>query len=299
MLSMHEQQSNMPPPISREAAFSFDKLQLAERMRITAGTLLLGSMVVASCILWLRPGAEGARGLSALVMLAIFLSATISNIAGFAFAAIAGGSVLHLVQDPVEAVKVLIVASIAIQGYSVFTLRHAIQWRQLLPFLFGGVLMLPAGIYLLLHASARAYAQGMGAFLVLYALYMLLRGRPAVYRGSAIIDAAAGALGGITGGVAGFPGAFVTIWCGMRGWDKNSQRAVYQPYILGMQLMTILGLQFAGYAHSYDFQLLQYVPAALLGAYCGLVIFKHLNDKHFNIVIYALLMISGLTLIAK
>jgi uncharacterized membrane protein YfcA len=276
-----------------------DRLQPVERMRIATGALLAGTMAIACFVLWLPPDAESTRGLRAMVMLAIFLSATVSNIAGFAFSAIAGGSVLHLIHDPVEAVKVMIVASIAIQSYSVFTLRRTIEWRALLPFLLGGVAMLPAGLYLLLHASAGAYLKGMGAFLLLYALVMLLRGRPAVCRGSAIIDAAAGALGGITGGLAGFPGAFVTIWCGMRGWDKNRQRALYQPFILAMQLLALLGLQFAGHAHSYDLLLLEYVPAALLGAYCGLVIFKRLNDRHFNLVIYALLMVSGLTLIAK
>ena len=34
----------------------------------------------------------------------------------------------------------------------------------------------------------------------------------------------------------------MTIWCSMRGWDKQQQRAVYQPYILAMQLLTIICL---------------------------------------------------------
>ena len=62
-------------------------------------------------------------------------------------------------------------------------------------------------------------------------------------RGNAWRDAPAGALGGIAGGLGGFPGAFVTIWCSMRGWDKLRQRAVYQPYILAMQLVTIACLR--------------------------------------------------------
>jgi uncharacterized membrane protein YfcA len=261
--------------------------------------LLLGILAPAFLVIWQLSGATGARNIDAAVMLAIFLSATVSSIAGFAFSAIASGSILHLVDNPVEAVKAMIAASIVIQTYSVYTLRRSIQWQGLLPFLLGGVLTIPAGIHLLLHASLAAYWNGMGAFLVLYAVIMLLRKRPPVYRGNALVDAATGALGGITGGAAGFPGAFVTIWCGMRGWDKNRQRAVYQPYILAMQLMTIFGLEFAGHAHSYDLKLLQYAPATLLGAYCGLVIFKRLNDRHFNLVIYAFLLISGATLLAK
>ncbi len=277
------------------------------KMRAVPSASMLGprwlvpaAIAVMACLAWLlAPGMAGRHGVSALVMLSIFVSATLSNIAGFAFSAIAGGTVLHLVDDPVQAVKVLIVSSIAIQSYSVIMLWRTIRWRELLPFLLGGALTLPAGIYLLLNSPAAAYWQGMGAFLVVYALIMLFRKHPARYRGSTLIDAASGALGGITGGAAGFPGAFVTMWCAMRGLDKNRQRAVYQPYILAMQLMAMCGLDFAGRAQSYDVSLLQYAPAALLGAYCGLVIFKQLNDRYFSIAVYLLLMLSGLTLIAK
>lgn len=76
---------------------------------------------------------------------------------------------------------------------------------------------------------------GMGVGLVCYGLYMLMR-RPARLGSgpSPTADALAGALGGLTGPLAAFPGAGVTIWCSMRGWDKVGQRAVYQPYILLM-----------------------------------------------------------------
>src|ERR1017187_4277061 len=84
--------------------------------------MLVGTAAIACVLFWPPSGAEGTRGVSALVMLSIFLSATISNIAGFAFSAIAGGSILHLINNPVEAVKVLIVSSIAIQAYSVLVL---------------------------------------------------------------------------------------------------------------------------------------------------------------------------------
>ncbi|MDB5374602.1 MAG: sulfite exporter TauE/SafE [Belnapia sp.] len=49
----------------------------------------------------------------------------------------------------------------------------------------------------------------------------------------------AGAVGGITGGPAAFPAALVVIWCGLLGWPKIRQRAVFQPYILVMQVATL------------------------------------------------------------
>ncbi|HSQ03549.1 MAG TPA: sulfite exporter TauE/SafE family protein [Burkholderiales bacterium] len=296
---------NRPDPVCgkqvhelpEEAAASvIDRLSAATRRN----WMLIACCAAILCfIVWLPASLHARPQASALVMLCIFASATISNIAGFAFSAIAGAGILHLVKDPVEAVKVMIVASVAIQSYSVYMLRRTIEWRLLTPFLLGGVTFLPAGIYLLVSASADAYWKGMGVFLVLYAVVMMLRRNPHSFAGNPWIDAAAGALGGITGGAAGFPGAFVTIWCGMRGWDKNRQRAVYQPFILVMQLAALLGIELAGRMQSYDVSLLEYVPAALLGAYCGLRIFRKLSDRHFSMAIYALLMVSGVALVTK
>ena len=36
----------------------------------------------------------------------------------------------------------------------------------------------------------------------------------------------------------------------MRGWDKLRQRAVYQPYILAMQVVTLICLRWASPGHA-------------------------------------------------
>ena len=116
--------------------------------------------------------------------------------------------------------------------------------------------------------------------------------------GGWLSDFVAGAAGGITGGLAAFPGAFVTIWCGMRGWDKNRQRALYQPYILLMQLFALAMLGSAGAWNGSDLALLGYAPAALLGAYAGLQLFRGMTDHQFSVALYLLLIVSGAALIA-
>ena len=44
-------------------------------------------------------------------------------------------------------------------------------------------------------------------------------------------------------------------------------------------------------------QLVAFVPAALLGAWCGLRIFKRLSDRQFEFVVNALLIASGIGLV--
>jgi len=229
----------------------------------------------------------------------IFIASCLSSTVGFAFSALAGACVLHLVSDPVEAVQIMMVASIAIQAYCVMGLLQTISWKACAPFLIGGIVMMPAGIYLLFEVHHHTYAVAMGSGLTVYGTYMLF-GRPVSIRaGGAFANALAGALGGLTGPLAAFPGAFVTIWCGMRGWDKATQRSIYQPYILVMQIVTLMGLTCVGGRISFGTELLAYTVPAVAGAYLGLSVFQKLSDSQFQKLVSVALVVAGLALALK
>jgi uncharacterized protein len=230
---------------------------------------------------------------------AIFLSALVSSVAGFAFSAIAGSALSYLKIEPVRAVQMMVVCSIATQLYAVWNIRDSIRWRSLLPMVGAGAMTIPLGVWLLLHADALVYAAGLGIFLTAYGGYIAFRRESSGIRGSRWHDAAAGALGGLAGGLAGIPGAPVTIWCAMRGWDKLTQRAVYQPYILAMQIVAIaclrwLAPQHLGIAHD-----LSLVPFALLGAVGGLAIFRLMSNRQFQVAVSVLLVVSGIGLLVR
>jgi uncharacterized membrane protein YfcA len=234
-------------------------------------------------------------------MIAVFAASIVSSIAGFAFSALSGALLFHLMDSQVYAVHVMIVCSIAIQILSVATLWRTIQWRCLRIFLVGGLLGVPAGVYLLLHLPGTAYRAVIGGLLIVYGSYLLLRPPLRPLEAGRVSDACAGMLGGLTGGLAGFPGAFVTIWCGLKGWDKAHQRGVYQPFILAMQPVTLIAIHLMRPSSlpqaQLDWKVLAFVPAALLGAWFGLRIFRHLSDRQFDLVVNALLIASGLGLI--
>jgi len=231
----------------------------------------------------------------------ILIAATVSSTVGFAFSAIAGAMILHYVPNGVEAVQTMMTASIGIQAYSVAGLWRSIQWSRCAPFILGGVAALPAGIVLLLHLEPRVYALAIGAALAAYGLYMLLR-RPIVLKGGErrTADVLVGALGGITGPLAALPGTWLTIWCGLRGWDKVTQRAVYQPYILVMQLLGLGALALVKPQHGALFGAhLAYALPGLAGAVIGLRFFKWMTDRQFQRAIYIALIASGVALAVK
>ena len=79
-----------------------------------------------------------------MISLIIFFAALLSSTVGFAFSAIAGALILHYVTDGVEAVQIMMIASIGIQAYSVACLWCSIQWERCRPFMAGGVAPSPA-----------------------------------------------------------------------------------------------------------------------------------------------------------
>jgi uncharacterized membrane protein YfcA len=236
------------------------------------------------------------------VMTAVFLAAFVSSVGGFAFSAICGAILFRFIDNPIEVVELLMVCSIAGQSCMTWTLRRSITWRPLWLFLIGGLLGLPLGFYILLYSDAVIYTRSMGVVLVLYAAYMLFR-RPILWRRQhPLLDGLFGFVGGITGGAAAFPSAFVTIWCGMKGWDKERQRALYQPFILVLQISAIAILTLlhprGAIAPSLVLSSFAYLPAMLCGTILGTSCFRRLNERQFSLAVNTLLIISGVGLVA-
>jgi uncharacterized protein len=231
-------------------------------------------------------------------MAAIFVAALTSSIAGFAFSAICGAMLFHLLDDPLRVVEIMMICSIGGQALMVWSLRQHIRWRDLLAFLAGAGAGLPLGVYILLHSRPTLYVHAIGVLLVLYAGFMIFRRPIVVQRQHVLWDGLAGFLGGVTGGAAAFPGAFVTIWCGFKGWSKERQRGVYQPFILivqlaGLALLVAASLGAGG--RRFDVSGIEYLPAMLIGASCGMACFKWLNDRQFALSVNLLLIASGLS----
>jgi len=231
-------------------------------------------------------------------LVAIFAGSFAAGLAGFAFSATAGAILFHWVA-PLEAVPLLLVCSITTQLFSVASLWRTMQWRQCLPYLAGGLVGIPVGARLLENFNSHTFAAGFGLFLICYSIYMLLRPNLAFRAGSRFAEVAAGFAGGITGGATAFPGAIPTIWCNIRGLSKVEQRGIVQPFILLMQIATLvyfskMGILASGTWTSYIWCL----PAVIGGTWLGLKLFNRVDDVRFRRLILLFLLVSGATLMA-
>jgi uncharacterized protein len=180
-----------------------------------------------------------------IVNLAIYLTATfaaalVTGVAGFAFGLVAAAVWLHIL-TPIQTATLIVAFGLVVQGISVWKLRHALHWPRLWPFLFGAAFGVPLGVAILDWTGPDQVRVTVGAVLVLYSVYSLARpAMKAVKRGGAPADAGVGFLNGILGGLTGLAGILTTIWCGIRGWPKDEQRAVFQP--IGVAIFAMSGL---------------------------------------------------------
>ena len=253
----------------------------------------------AALVLWVLHESMGLTDRAALIAATVAIAALVASIVGFAFAALAGSAFAYLRVEPVHAVHTIVVCSIAIQLYAVWKIREAIRWRPLLPMVVAGSMTVPVGVWALRHVDSAVYAIGLGIFLSAYGGYTVLkracRARPA----NRWVDVAVGALGGLTGGLAGLPGPSVTIWCSLRGLDKLQQRATYQPFILAMQFVVLAFLHRHDMAAMLYFDDLRFVPFALVGGVAGFALFQSMTGRQFHAMTSLALVVSGIGLLTR
>ncbi len=225
------------------------------------------------------------------------LGAFASGLAGFAFGLIAFGLWLHVL-SPQVAGPLVIVASLFAQCLSILHVRRAFRFDLLWPFLVGGVIGTPIGVWLLAYADPLIVRRAMGTFLVAYAAFFLLRPpvKP-VHHGGRVADGGVGFIGGVMGGLAGLSGAIPTAWCALRGWNKDVSRAVYQPFNIAVQVAALPVLLSTGLlTRELGYYALISVPAMLVGVWFGLRIYMRLDEQKFRKLILWLLLASGISL---
>ena len=85
----------------------------------------------------------------------------------------------------------------------------------------------------------------------------------------------------------------------MRGWTKNEQRGVNQPFNMTILATALLAAGVAGLLdRTFWIWAVITVPVSLVGARIGLMLYGRVNDAAFRQLVLVLLGLSGLTLIA-
>jgi uncharacterized membrane protein YfcA len=216
---------------------------------------------------------------------------------GFAFALAATSIWLHRI-DPLHSAILATACGTLLHLTTLKPLWPHVNMSRLLPFVIGGVIGIPLGVYILAFTNGATLKIVLGTFLIVFGTYSLLApALPRITAGGRTLDGTVGFIGGILGGIGGYSGVLPTIWTQLRGWGKEAARAVYQPYVIVVQAITVAGIFLVAFDTMSLKLLAAVMPAVLLGTWIGWQLFGRLNDRRFRQALAVLLMASGLTLV--
>ncbi len=224
----------------------------------------------------------------------------VQGLSGFAFGLVSLG-VWAWSLSPSTAGPLVVFGSLLGQVLSVGTVRRSLDAARVLPFIAGGVFGVPLGVFMLRHVDPRGFKLAVGLVLVIWCPTMLVAGDVRrVTVGGRWADAVAGWIGGIMGGLGGLTGPAPTLWCALRGWDRDAQRAVFQSFNFVMQGVTMAAYLATGTIDGGTARLFAIVaPAMLVPTLIGARLYRRFSDAAFRRLILLLLTASGAVLVAS
>lgn len=224
----------------------------------------------------------------------------VQGLSGFAFGLVAM-SIWAWSVEPRLAASLAVFGALTGQVIAAVTVRRGFDWGRLTPFLAGGLVGVPIGLWLLPRLDVPLFKALLGTLLVVWCPAMLAAARlPRVTAGGRVGDVLAGTAGGVMGGVGGFAGAVPTLWCLLRGFERDTARAVVQNFNLAMLSVAFIGYLASGFVTLAMAPLLGLVAVAVLvPVLLGARVYIGLSEQAFRRIVLVLLTLSGIALLVS
>ena len=224
----------------------------------------------------------------------------VQGLSGFGFS-LCALSLWAWTLDPELAAVLSVFGALTGQLLAAFAVRRGFEAKDVLPFIAGGLLGLPLGLWLLPHVDTVVFRGFVGTLLAVWCPLMLVSPRlPRLRLGGRLADGVAGAAGGAMGPLGGFTGAVPTLWCTLRGYDRDLQRAVVQNFNLAMLAVTMASYLAGGMVQPPMWPPMAAVaPALLLPALLGMKVYVGIGPLAFRRIVLGLLTASGVAMLAN
>jgi uncharacterized membrane protein YfcA len=240
----------------------------------------------------------------AILLVVVFgaaLAGFIQGLSGFGFAMTAI-AIWAWVLDPKLTATLGVFGALSGQVFTAVSMRRRIEWKPVLPFLAGAIAGLPLGLWLLPRLDSTMFKAILGVLLVTLCPLMYFSARlPRIGRDEHHAgDVVAGALGGAMGGLGGSTGVVPTLWCTLRGFDKDHQRAVIQNFNLSALAITFASYLATGIVTRDMLPLFAVVvPAMILPVLAGRRVYLGISEAGFRKVVLGLLTLSGAAMVSS
>lgn len=235
-----------------------------------------------------------------LILVAIFLVAGfIQGLTGFGFGMVAM-SLSPLLINIKQANVLVTILSLLISIFVTWSVRHAVDFRRILPIFFGAIIGVPIGIYLLKVLQPKIIKIILGIILITFSTYSIFRKEESIRHIRRRWAFPVGILSGILNGVINMGGPPVIIYTYYQEWDKDSIKATLIVYfaICSSYKVTLLILS--------KFVTLEIIkmggillPVVYFSAFVGTVWFEKVNKEQMQKITFSILICLGLLLLFK
>jgi uncharacterized membrane protein YfcA len=231
-----------------------------------------------------------------LIFTLVFFAALVQSLSGFGFAVIIM-PLITLVLGLQAAAPMVALTALTVYVINLIRYRQAINLEEVLRLGVASACGVPIGIWALGNVNETLVQQVMGLALIAYAIYALTR--PAT---SWVLSRSwaypAGFLAGCMGGAYNTPGPPVIVYGSLRQWPKDEFRAVLQALFLVNAVLVVTSHLVARHVTvdvltSYLYAL----PALGLGIFVGSRLDNKVDRERFRILVTALILILGLSLV--
>lgn len=224
----------------------------------------------------------------------------VQGLSGFGFGLVAMSFWAWTI-DPRLAAAMAVFGALTGQLIAAVTVRRGFDLKTLAPFVIGGLLGLPLGLWLLPRLDVLMFKAMLGVLLAFWCPAMLFSAKlPHITRGGRVADALIGAGGGLMGALGGFTGVLPTLWCTLRGMHKDAQRAIIQNFNLALLAVTFASYIATGVITAATLPYFAIVaPAMLIPSLLGARLYIGISEATFRKVVLSLLTGTGVALLAS
>jgi uncharacterized membrane protein YfcA len=241
---------------------------------------------------------------TAWIVLIVFVAAVLQSLTGFGFALVVM-PLATLVIDLKTAAPLIALAGLTAYTVNLIRFHRAVDLGELARLGVASVLGIAVGIWALVRVDELAINRTMGAILIAYAAYALLR--PALLRRLAPTVPRrlplwwaypAGFLAGCLGGAYNAPGPPVVVYGALRQWPKDEYRAILQTLFFINGVLIVSSHLLARHMIPEVWALYAWAaPALLLGLWTGARLDRHVDQERFRSLITAMILVLGVSLL--
>jgi len=231
----------------------------------------------------------------------VLLAGCVQGSVGFGFGLVAMGT-LPLWIGPKEAVPLVALLCLAVNGVLTFRLRAYLTRSRLAPMIGGCLFGVPIGVTLFVRLNATLLMVGLGLALVAVALQQGLQNEPMKDRAppSPLWGGLAGLASGILGGAFNTGGPPAVMYVGVQRWSKEHTMATLQGFFLTTCVVQIgLFVAQGTIAKPQVVAAMTLLIPALIGVAMGQMFFQRIDQERFRVVLISGIGLLGVAMLLK